>query len=133
MAHEDAYADRLVPHHPREHGILLQRLGDTVCTNVPHLVTHHSPAGYEWGYGGSGPADLALNVLEYVLLEDGYQGSTVACRQGRCFRRAWDLHQRFKAEVLVPCPRSGAQIPLAVVRDWLARADADTPRPPDTP
>lgn len=133
MAREHAYADRPLPYHPREYGFILQRLGDTVCTNVPHLVTHHSPTGYEWGYSGSGPADLALNILEYVLLEDGYQGPTIVCRQGRCFRRAWDLHQRFKADVLAACPRSGMPLPLAVVRDWLARADVDTPDPDETP
>ena len=26
-------------------------------------VECHSPTGYEWGYGGSGPADLALSIL----------------------------------------------------------------------
>jgi len=24
---------------------------------------HHSPTGFEWGYGGSGPADLARSLL----------------------------------------------------------------------
>jgi hypothetical protein len=33
--------------------------------NLPlHLeVFNHSPAGFEWGYGGSGPAQLALALL----------------------------------------------------------------------
>ena len=26
-------------------------------------VEQHSPAGFEWGYGGSGPAQLALAIL----------------------------------------------------------------------
>jgi len=26
-------------------------------------VERHSPAGFEWGYGGSGPAQLALAIL----------------------------------------------------------------------
>lgn len=26
-------------------------------------VVRHSPTGFEWGYGGSGPADLALSIL----------------------------------------------------------------------
>ena len=33
-------------------------------------LTHqvrHSPTGFEWGYGGSGPADLALSLLTDVL------------------------------------------------------------------
>jgi hypothetical protein len=29
---------------------------------LPHVV-HHSPTGYEWGYCGSGPADLARSIL----------------------------------------------------------------------
>src|SRR5512135_81505 len=30
-----------------------------------HLVKH-SPTGFSWGYGGSGPADLALSILRDV-------------------------------------------------------------------
>jgi len=39
--------------------------GQTVTVNgVPlkHIV-EHSPTGFQWGYGGSGPADLALSIL----------------------------------------------------------------------
>lgn len=33
-----------------------------------HLeVWNHSPTGFEWGYGGSGPAQLALAILAEVL------------------------------------------------------------------
>lgn len=28
-----------------------------------HHRVRHSPTGFEWGYGGSGPADLALSIL----------------------------------------------------------------------
>ena len=31
-----------------------------------HLV-HHSPTGFEWGYGGSGPADLARSIIADAL------------------------------------------------------------------
>lgn len=31
--------------------------------DLPHFV-RHSPTGFEWGYGGSGPSDLALAVLK---------------------------------------------------------------------
>lgn len=30
-----------------------------------HIV-RHSPDGFEWGYGGSGPSDLALSILTDV-------------------------------------------------------------------
>jgi len=30
-------------------------------------VGNHSPDGFNWGYGGSGPADLALSILADFL------------------------------------------------------------------
>jgi hypothetical protein len=33
---------------------------------LKHIV-RHSPTGFEWGYGGSGPADLALSILTDVF------------------------------------------------------------------
>ena len=34
-----------------------------------HHVVFHSPTGFEWGYAGSGPADLALSILADYLHE----------------------------------------------------------------
>lgn len=39
---------------------------------LPH-ITRHSPTGMEWGYGGSGPADLARSLLIDAL------GPAAAC------------------------------------------------------
>ena len=37
-------------------------------TSAPlHHVRHHSPTGMEWGFGGSGPADLAHSILADAL------------------------------------------------------------------
>lgn len=37
-------------------------------------VRDHSPDGFNWGYGGSGPAQLALAImLELTDKADGYQ------------------------------------------------------------
>jgi hypothetical protein len=33
---------------------------------IPHIVKH-SPTGMEFGYGGSGPCDLALSIVAYEL------------------------------------------------------------------
>ena len=33
-------------------------------------IDYHSPDGFEWGYGGSGPADLALAILVDFFEED---------------------------------------------------------------
>jgi hypothetical protein len=75
----------------------------------------HSPDGFNWGYHGSGPAELALMLLLQIGLRD---------------ETAWDLHQRFKDEVIAKLPQLGPWVlPEYVVRDWVTlndRATADT-------
>ena len=56
-------------------------------TFLRHRIVLHSPTGFGWGYGGSGPADLALNMLYDYLLR-------TKCKGARCM--ALDLHQSFK-------------------------------------
>jgi hypothetical protein len=41
---------------------------------------NHSPTGFEWGYGGSGPCQLALALLADAL-GDGQEQLAVALRQ----------------------------------------------------
>lgn len=64
---------------------------------LPH-VAMHSPTGFEMGYGGSGPADLALS-----LLADALGASRDAAKYqspSGLEMLAWSLHQRFKAQVI---------------------------------
>jgi hypothetical protein len=45
----------------------------TVDSNPLNLrldLRNHSPSGFEWGYGGSGPAQLALALLADCLGDD---------------------------------------------------------------
>jgi hypothetical protein len=51
---------------------------------------NHSPDGFEWGYGGSGPAQLALAILADHLGND---------------EQALNLYQRFKWEVIAKLPK----------------------------
>ncbi|MHC4336323.1 MAG: DUF6166 domain-containing protein, partial [Planctomycetota bacterium] len=104
---------------PLEDGIILERDEHGVATNVPHLVTHHSPTGFEWGYGGSGPADLALNIVEVLLHRLGYEGERTECFQGTCFRQAFKMHQEFKWECIAGVPREGAVLDYEKVRAWV--------------
>src|SRR5947209_19175407 len=53
---------------------------------------NHSPTGFEWGYGGSGPAQLALALLADHLADDD---------------QAVRLHQSFKFAVVVKLPNTG--------------------------
>jgi hypothetical protein len=48
-------------------------------------LSNHSPTGLEWGYGGSGPAQLSLAILADALDDDA---------------RALKLHQKFKWKVI---------------------------------
>ena len=48
-------------------------------TVVPHIALH-SPTGFNWGYGGSGPADLALALTRHAL---GEKTTRKALREGR--------------------------------------------------
>jgi hypothetical protein len=51
---------------------------------------NHSPSGFEWGYCGSGPAQLALALLADHLGDD---------------QQAFNLYQRFKWAVIVELPK----------------------------
>jgi hypothetical protein len=50
----------------------------------------HSPPEFEWGYGGSGPAQLALAILADHLEDD---------------QEALNLYHRFKWSVIATLPR----------------------------
>lgn len=75
--------------------------------NIKRKICAHSPDGFEWGYLGSGPADLALNIL-YLFLD---------------FPRAWKLHQKFKREIIAGIPRQGASIKSNLIREWIRSND----------
>lgn len=53
---------------------------------------NHSPTGFEWGYGGSGPAQVALAILADHLGNDD---------------EAMSLYQDFKHAVVAGLPKRG--------------------------
>lgn len=71
---------------------------------LPH-IERHSPDGFAWGYGGSGPSDLALSILHDLV------GPELA-----------DEHyQAFKREVVAHFPqRSRWNLGEPAIRAWLA-------------
>lgn len=88
-----------------------------VRVNVPRTVVWHSPAGFEFGFGGSGPADLALNILQAFL-----PGRDVECLHGtKCSRAAARLHQDFKEQFLAHVPEGTYRIefPAAEIKAWI--------------
>ena len=101
-------------------------------TNAPRLVVHHSPAGFEFGYGGSGPADLALNVCEWIARRRGLDliGKPVKCHHGHASAVAWGVYQTAKAAIAA-LPEAGGQVPF-VAFDVLITGYADTLRAEST-
>jgi Family of unknown function (DUF6011)/Family of unknown function (DUF6166) len=112
-----------------ENGVILKRTENGVKTNVPWLIKDHSPDGYEWGYLGSGPADLALNIIEVVLRQMGHSGSKIKILWSgdTCFNRAYSIHQGFKRDFIARMPKEGGIIPLADIKNWI-RANTPTQR-----
>lgn len=56
-----ANADRL-----RRGSVTVEVVEDGTRRPLRH-VCRHSPDGFEWGYGGSGPADLARSILVEIM------------------------------------------------------------------
>jgi len=68
-----------------------------------------SRSGFEWGYGGSGPAQLAV-----VLLAHAFDGE-IAC----------DHYQRFKRDVVSKLPDMGWTLHAADIDAWYKEVSAD--------
>ena len=96
-----------VPKLPRQvclGDIVCQRLNGEPVVNIAHRIVRHSPSGFEWGYEGSGPADLALNILAGII---GQQ-------------RAEPLYQDFKRDIIARIPMEGGTIKHSQIIEWLA-------------
>src|SRR6185437_10265213 len=53
----------------RYHGLSTGRIA-TIPLNKRLDLVNHSPDGFAWGYGGSGPSQLALALLADALEDD---------------------------------------------------------------
>ena len=82
-----------------------------IHTNVPRRIVFHSPGGFEWGYGGSGPADFALNILSIFIGEEA--------------ARAGGLYQEFKWAFVSTLPQEGGTIPRSAILAWLETKNSE--------
>ena len=65
--------------------------GRPLSAAASHRLVNHSPDGFAWGYGGSGPAQLALAVLLAAGMPD---------------QRALEFYQVFKADHIATLPET---------------------------
>lgn len=105
-----------------EAGLVCKRhAGFKVTINIPQVVVWHSPTGMEWGYNGSGPADLALNVMHIMLPPRGHEDAK-EFHGVRVSDEAVRLHQHFKADIISRLPREGGTVPIDVIQAWVRQA-----------
>jgi hypothetical protein len=91
-----------------------RRRGDRVTVSVEtgtatELLKHevrHSPSGFEWGYSGSGPADLARSLCAHVL---GHVPLT-------------KVYQFVKDDLVAPIQTDRWELSFSAVMDSIARA-----------
>src|SRR5262245_33346403 len=78
--------------------------GETVVSALdPRLdLWNHSPSGLEWGYAGSGPAQLALALLADAVGDD----------------LAVPLHQQFKWRFVSRFPKEGFEMTASEIQSW---------------
>lgn len=107
--------------------ILLRHRKFGIGTNVPRLVINRSPMGYEWGYYGAGPSDLALNILEAVMTLNNYRGVRKKCFTGDCWNAAYHNYESFCDRFIAVVPQKGAVIPYDEVRRWVFENIEDMP------
>ena len=104
----------------RIEGVTCWRTPDgTARSSIPQRHVHYAPTGFDWGFGGSGPADLALNVLA-LFLPLPSDATGVALRDGSSVSEAaWALHQAFKYDLIATLPRAGGHLIAKTISAWI--------------
>jgi len=81
--------------------------------NPRHDLRNHSPTGFEWGYCGSGPAQLALAILADHCGDE----------------RALNFYQRFKWAVIAGFPHRAWVITTGEIEQTLQQLRDQEPLP----
>lgn len=90
----------------------VRRNGVALHPGPAFALRKHSPAGFSWGYCGSGPAQLALALLLDVVGEE----------------KALAWYQDFKAEVVAGWPQEGGWVLTEeAIRLWVESHEENPP------
>lgn len=99
-------------HRPATGPVVVEKQIDDLAPvplNMRNDLRDHSPDGAEWGYGGSGPAQLSLALLADVMGDD----------------MAEELYQRYKREVVAALPHEGFVISAEAIEQWAKEHEAE--------
>lgn len=89
--------------------VIVSEGGDIMELPARLDLVNHSPTGFEWGYGGSGPAQLALAILAHHTRDD---------------RTAIELHQQFKWDVIARLDKAGWNLTADEIDAWFKHSAA---------
>ncbi len=89
--------------------LVVTKDGVTLSPIASQVVYNHSPDGFQWGYAGSGPAQLALALLLDVGLKAG---------------PAMRYHQAFKRDFVAKWGLKW-QLTTEEINRWLERAASE--------
>jgi hypothetical protein len=105
---------------PRDRIYFGKRYGDGAKVHIVHgppldpclNLVNHSPDGFEWGYLGSGPSQLAFALIHDVL-SSGEPQSAAAIELTQ------KLYHDFKADKIATIRDDEWQMTAGDIRDWI--------------
>lgn len=97
--------------------VVVTETDDGIASEPLRHHVRHSPTGFEWGYGGSGPADLARCILlDYFDLHDQADERTLEYADPG---EPTVSYMDFKFEVVAGLDRGGFVITDHEIRRWI--------------
>ena len=77
--------------------------GEVLSPSKSQAIYNHSPDGFNWSYGGSGPSQLALGLLLTMTTKE----------------EALKYYQDFKFIVVSSLPKGNFELKASEIYDWL--------------
>ena len=115
---EEIYIKRVRLTHELDGSLLLFPIEYTE-TNVPLHAVHHSPDGFGWGDNGNGSYDLAMNIVEEILIINGHKGEKVQMNMGKIFNETNIIYHNFCQEFITKFSEDGGSIPYTDALSWV--------------
>ena len=97
--------------------VLVSHDGGESYANLPLYLewANHSPTGFEWGYYGSGPSQLAYAILHhYFTAMDGLTDE-------EAYEKAQDIYMRFKQDAISTIGVKEWELDGFDIEAWLGR------------
>jgi hypothetical protein len=92
--------------------VLIDEAGKEKREMIKH-VDRHSPDGFEFGYGGSGPSDLALSILSDFAKTKYFRDNQDEAE------KIEDYYQNFKWHFIAGMSEPGGQITHDEILSWM--------------